>query len=455
MHSAQGSLYKTRPSPGRRQMSRVGISFHDIAAHAGKAVSITVFLGAHLLTSALLRSAPEVRVGYRRALPSDGMLCTVSGAGPGGKDARRSISVWGHRLTSACVAVASGMAVSQLSNTLGYKGLVGASVATGIVAGFFWLRRLPPRAPLLRYSFQALLVSAFVAVVAAFAAPSAWTAYLAFAAIGLTAIAASLTVQFLVSCAVLGGASTVGAGVAIISDGLALAPRVTSSPVVEPLVKTPEPIIIMAAGALTVAGGVGLIAVRGTGRVAPLLRVGIIIVVASLVSIVAGRSSSADMTLVPAGLAIGGFGIVTISVAGLLVWSDIKTLWVAIAVCVSCGAALIAFDLYTKSGWETPLAHTSMISLGSAAVVLGIALCSGLYWLAYLAHAVAGLSIVGLGVTVLMHPYLLLGRASIESGVAAAALGVTILWFIVALILMGLFADDGRGKRMLKSLISG
>ena len=159
----------------------------------------------------------------------------VSTAGTIPQDDRAPASKWGHRLTAACVALASGVAVNQLSSTLGYRGLVGTSVAAGIIAGVFWLRGLPPRAPLLRYCFRALLLSAFAAVVAAFLIRSTWTTYLAFAAVGLAAIAASLTIDFFISCAVLGGASTVGAGVAIIADGLVLASRVTSTSVLEPL----------------------------------------------------------------------------------------------------------------------------------------------------------------------------------------------------------------------------
>ena len=384
------------------------------------------------------------------------MLCTVSTARPERQDDRQPTPKWGHRLTSACVALASGLAVNQLSSTLGYRGLAGASIAVGIVAGVFWLRALPPRAPLLRYSFRALLLSAFVAVVAAFVVRSTWTVYLAFAAAGLTAMAASLTIDFFISCAVLGGASTVGAGVAIISDGLTLVPRVTSSPVLEPLAQTPEPIVLMAAGALAIGGGVALIVVRDTDRVSPLVRIGIAIAMAGFATIIVGRSSLAEITLVPAGLAIGGFGLATIGVAGLFAWKDIKTPWRVTAI---CGIAIIAFDLGVHSGRETLTGHVSMIVLGSATFGLGI----GLRYvhgkmggdLSLFAFAAMAASIIGLGVTILIYPSSSLGNAAIGTGVAATAQGVTVLWFIGSFTLMGLFAKEGRARRFLNSLISG
>jgi hypothetical protein len=380
--------------------------------------------------------------------------CAVSTEEPEHKGDRSTGSVWGHRLTSACVAAASGMAVSQLSNTLGYKGPVGASVMAGIVAGVFWLRRLPARAPLLRYSVLVLLISAFAIAGAAFIIPSAWTAYFVFTSIGLTIVAACLTVDFLVSCAVLGGAGTVGAGIAIISDGLILTPHGIDGPVLEPLVKSPEPILIMAAGVLITIGGVALIAVRETMYVAPLMRVGIVIAIAGLAAVLAGRSSSAETTLVPAGLAIGGFGTATVGVAGLLAWIDTKTPKRATVVCAVCGVAIIAFDLGARSGWETMLGHVSTLALGGSAVCIGIALHYEFGRLGYSALALAAVSIIGLGITILTYPHSLAGKASIGTSIAITALGATGLWFPGTIGVMFLFDKNGRMSKMLRSLTS-
>jgi hypothetical protein len=124
-----------------------------------------------------------------------------------------------------------------------------------------------------------------------------------------------------------GGASTVGASVAIIADGLVLASRVTGTSVLEPLAETPEPIVLVVAGALAIGGGVALVVVRDTDHVAPLVRIGIAIAAAGIATIVASRSSLAENKLVPGGLAIGGFGIATLGVAGLFTWKGIKTPW--------------------------------------------------------------------------------------------------------------------------------
>jgi hypothetical protein len=344
------------------------------------------------------------------------------------------------------------MAVDQLSKTLGYKGVVGASIMAGVVAGVAWLRRLPSRAPLLRYSILALLISAFITVATTFIISSTWAAYLALAAIGLTIIAAFLTVNFLVSCAILGGASTVGAGIAIITDGLALVPHVASRPTLEPLINSPEPTIILAAGVLTIVGGIALLAIRETIYVAPLMKVGVVIVVAGVATILVGLPSSAKMILIPAGLATGGFGTAAVSVAGFMAWMDKKTPRRAAVICAVCGVAIIAFDLGVRGDWETTLGNVSTIALGGAAIGLGIG--KHFSWLGYLALALAGISIAGLGVTVLMHQHPVLGKASIETGVAIAALGITVLWYTAIIGIIGLLDGDGRVNKILRTLIS-
>ena len=347
----------------------------------------------------------------------------MSTAGAERQGDRRPASKWGRRLTSACVALANSLAVNQLSSALGYKGLVGASVAAGVAAGVFWLRRLPPRSPLLRYSFRVLLLSAFVAVVAAFVARSTFTAYLALAAVALTSIAASLTVDFFVSCAVLGGASAVGAGVSLIADSLALTPHVATSSAFEPLVEAPEPIVMMAAGALAIGSGVALIVVRGTERVAPLVRIGIAIAAAGVGTVVAGRSSVAAITLVPGGLALAGFGIATLGVAGMFSWKGIKTPG---RVAALCGIVIIAFDVGVHGSHESLPEDVSTMALGICAVVLGVGLHGRhgqMGWPTFLALGVLGVSIIGLGVTILIYPYLPLGKASIGTGIAVAILG--------------------------------
>jgi hypothetical protein len=185
------------------------------------------------------------------------------------------------------------------------------------------------------------------------------------------------------------------------------------------------------------------------------VRIGIAITVAGLATIVAGRSSLAESTLVPAGLAIGGFGVATLGVAGLFTWKGIKTPQRVTAV---CGIAIIAYDVCVHSGWETLTGKVSTIILGSATVGLSVGLHyvhGKLGWLSSLAFVALGVSIIGFGVTILIHSTSPLGNASIGTGIAAAALGATVLWFIVALFLIALFAKEGSGRRFLKSLISG
>ncbi len=185
------------------------------------------------------------------------------------------------------------------------------------MAGVFWLRGLPPRAPLLRYLIWALLVSAFITVSAALVTSSSWAAYLAFTAAILAAIAAFLTTYILDSCVILGGASAVGTGIVLIVDGFTILP----------LIQMPRFLALLAAGIATIGAGIALIAVRGAARVDPFVRVSILIVMAGLVTTIVGRSSSfADMTLISAGLAVGGFGIVVLGIADGWSWKPRNSL---------------------------------------------------------------------------------------------------------------------------------
>ena len=103
-----------------------------------------------------------------------------------GEGPRRPKFGWRGRLTSGLVGLAGGMAVNDLSGTLGYRGLSGVLAVAGVAAAATWVRGLDARALLPRYAPWLLLTpAAVVATIAAFSArPAAGT---------LTAVAVILT----------------------------------------------------------------------------------------------------------------------------------------------------------------------------------------------------------------------------------------------------------------------
>jgi hypothetical protein len=128
---------------------------------------------------------------------------------------------WRGRLTSVLMGAAGGMAVNDLSGTLGYRGLAGVLALAGVAGAAAWVRGLDARAWLPRHAPQLFLAPAAITAVAAAFAPGPAAAILTAAAVALTVGALLLATGLLAATQLLLGAAAIGAGVAVIGTGAA------------------------------------------------------------------------------------------------------------------------------------------------------------------------------------------------------------------------------------------
>ncbi|MGC5660369.1 hypothetical protein ACN261_08180 [Micromonospora sp. WMMD723] len=128
---------------------------------------------------------------------------------------------WRSRLSMLFLAPAGGMSVNLVSNDFGYPAVAAATVAGAVLWAAASLRRLPPRAPLVRYTARALLALALLAAIVAAFGPAPWSAYATLTAVVLAATAV-LTVNAVdAALALLLNVALVGTGVAVVGSGIA------------------------------------------------------------------------------------------------------------------------------------------------------------------------------------------------------------------------------------------
>jgi hypothetical protein len=112
------------------------------------------------------------------------------------------------------------MGVNVLSNDVGYRGVAAAVAAGAVLTATSWLRRLPPRAPLVRYVVRILLVLCLAGAVVAAIGPTSWAAPLTLTTAALTAAAVLISNDAGAARTLLFGLALIGAGVALV--GLAV-----------------------------------------------------------------------------------------------------------------------------------------------------------------------------------------------------------------------------------------
>ncbi|MER5338669.1 hypothetical protein [Micromonospora sp. NPDC002717] len=160
----------------------------------------------------------------------------------GETDGQRNRLDWRGRLSGVFLGTAGGMGINVLSNDVGYRGVAAAAGVGAVLSAASWLRALPPQAPLVRYAARGLLTLALIGAVVAAFGPTSWAAYATLAATALAVTSVLLSHDAEAANRLLGGAASIGAGVAGIGLGIAL---VTSSRTL--------------AGAATICIGVGFI----------------------------------------------------------------------------------------------------------------------------------------------------------------------------------------------------
>ena len=270
-------------------------------------------------------------------------------------DQRPPTPWWGNKLTGWLLGVFSGMVITDVSITLGYRGRAGVSAIAAVLAVTFLVRRLDARAPLRRYAPWPLLTSAaFAAAVAAFNwGPGARIP--AVVALVLTTCAGLVAPDAKAAARLLAGAAVVGVGMAVVGTGAAMLakPDVAVSAAVIAAgtaiggvgvaMLTNREVLVSAALAGAGAGIAGIgVATLAKGDVAvsaALMMVGVA-VVGVAVAVQANRDVAVGAAGIGAGIA--AIGISAAMLASRQVLFSAAAIGGAVALTV-CGVAMIGF----------------------------------------------------------------------------------------------------------------
>lgn len=116
------------------------------------------------------------------------------------------------------LAFTSGVGINQASD-LGFRVLAIAASASAVVMVTNWLRGLPQRAPLVRFSTPALLFLAGASSLLTLFLPSAWTNTSILVAVAFMAAAILLASAIEIAARLLAGAASLGLAIAVVSAG--------------------------------------------------------------------------------------------------------------------------------------------------------------------------------------------------------------------------------------------
>lgn len=125
------------------------------------------------------------------------------------------------RLSTYIASFAGGMAVNDVSGSLGYHGLAGAFAFAGVVTAAVWIRGLDPRAPLPRYGTWLFLIPAACAAVIAAFSSGLTGSVLTITAVVLTLGAVLLAKELESAARLLAGTAFIAGGAAVIAVGAA------------------------------------------------------------------------------------------------------------------------------------------------------------------------------------------------------------------------------------------
>jgi hypothetical protein len=130
----------------------------------------------------------------------------------------RSRLDWRGRAVAVLLAFTSGVGINQASE-LGFRVLAIAAAATAVVIVTNWLRGLPRRAPLVRFSIPALLFLAGASSLLTLLLPSAWATTSILGAVAFVAAAILLASAIEIAARLLAGAASLGLAIAVVSAG--------------------------------------------------------------------------------------------------------------------------------------------------------------------------------------------------------------------------------------------
>ena len=314
---------------------------------------------------------------------------------------RGRLTVWLTGLTG----LTAGMAVDELSGTLGYRAAAGVAAFAGAVAAAGWIRRLDPRAPLRRYAFWLFLVTAAVAAVIAAFSSSSDAGLPTVIAVALTAGAVLLTSSLKAATRVLGSAAVLGAGVAGVAVGAAV---------------TADRRVLL--GAAVIGLGVAGVAVGAAVTADRRVLLGAAVIGLGVAGVAVGAAVTADRRVL-LGAAVIGLGVAGVAV-GAAVTADRRVLLGAAV--IGLGVAGVAVGAAVTADRRV-LLGAAVIGLGVAGVAVGAAVTADRRVL--LGAAVIGLGVAGVavGAAVTADRRVLLGAAVIGLGVAGIEGGMALI----------------------------
>jgi hypothetical protein len=291
------------------------------------------------------------------------------------------------------------MAENVVSTDVGYPGVAVVVTAAGIVAAIGRLRRLPGRAPLVRWVSRALLTLALAAVGAAGLAPMSrdWAGYTILAAAVLTITAVLIAADGEEAMRLLAGVAFIGLGVAVIGGGAVLlrdgqplaAATVISLGVAFVLVGAAElrgrrgAVGILGCGIALIVGGATLLWDEPLGATAFIGAgvVGLCMGIAVLRNRQPGRGWAIGCGVALVGIgAIAPGGLLAMRVAGIgcgVALVGIGILWdrqpLLSVVVISSGVPVIGSGIVAIMRDHQPLAGAALIGLGTVLSGIGIA----------------------------------------------------------------------------------
>ena len=312
---------------------------------------------------------------------------------------------WGNKLTGWLLGVFSGMVITDVSITLGYRGRAAVSAIAAVVGVTVLLRRLDARAPLRKYAPWPLLTSAaFMAAVAAFSwGPGARTP--AVVALVLTACAGLLASDPEAAARLLAGAAVIGAGIAIVGTGAAMLTKRDVS----------VSAAVITAGVAIVGIGVAMLTKREVLADAALAGTGTAVVWVG----VAMLASQA----VAVGAALAGFGTAVVWVGVAMLTDRAVLVGAALA---GAGAAVAGVGAATLANGDVAVSVALMI-VGVAILGVAAAAQTNREIAVGAAGIGAAMAAIGIGVAMLASRQMLFSTATIGGAVALAVCGVAII----------------------------
>lgn len=302
------------------------------------------------------------------------------------------------------------MGINVLSNDVGYQGVAVAVVAGGVLAVTAWLRGLPPRAPLVRYTVRVLMVLSLAGTVVAAFGPPSWAAYLALTVAALTVTAALVPADVQTSLILLAGVTSItggGAGV-----GAAVNWLVAGGDAPLGVIGIGFGVTYIGFGVAVLFEGYGVLMQESAGNAVVLIALG-------AAGIGAGTAWLAEGDI-PLGVTSIGGGL-TVMGGGIAARIGASTLFEAAR--SGSGAAILCGGVILLTRGDVPLG-TMIAGIGMMGVLAGIATLTDSATPYTVTFVGAGIACIGTGSILLSRIHPLIGAAVIGLGVAAIGTGI-------------------------------